>query len=327
MMFATPTPPTSSATAPRPRNSAGERALRLRAGLERGGGPADVDLARGARGRRSRRARAAPPRRPRCARARRPRWDGRRSPGGVSAASKPTRTERSISGASATGPRIPTTVEPVPAEPDALGPGHAVDAEPAGRVRAEHGSRLRARSRRSGSGPARRRADGGQQVELARPGPQAAGLDRRDQRAAVHGRADARGRRYPLDRGRSGRSSPAPTPGSCAVPPIRLSPVSTVSRLVPRRSISASSPAWLDAERPRTATIARDADGDAERRQRGPQPPGPQADARHRAGRRPGAAGGASVVAHGRRLLVRDDPAVAASRSGAAARRRARGRG
>src|ERR1039458_3337868 len=44
--------------------------------------------------------------------------------------------------------------------------------------------------------------------------------------------------------------------GSSAVPPFRLWPSCTVSRLVPRAFISASSPAWEEADRPSTATMA-----------------------------------------------------------------------
>ena len=44
--------------------------------------------------------------------------------------------------------------------------------------------------------------------------------------------------------------------GSSAVPPVRLCPFWTVSRLVPSWLISASSPAEDDADRPSTATIA-----------------------------------------------------------------------
>ena len=44
--------------------------------------------------------------------------------------------------------------------------------------------------------------------------------------------------------------------GSSAVPPVRLWPLLTVSRLVPSWLISASRPAWEDADRPSTATMA-----------------------------------------------------------------------
>src|ERR1700685_3385690 len=46
------------------------------------------------------------------------------------------------------------------------------------------------------------------------------------------------------------------TRGSWAVLPAKLWPLVTVSRFVPSLSISASSPAWLEADRPSTATIA-----------------------------------------------------------------------
>ena len=44
--------------------------------------------------------------------------------------------------------------------------------------------------------------------------------------------------------------------GSSAVAPVRVCPLVTVSKLVPRRAISASSAAWAEAARPSTATIA-----------------------------------------------------------------------
>ena len=44
--------------------------------------------------------------------------------------------------------------------------------------------------------------------------------------------------------------------GSSTVPPVTLWPLLTVSRLVPSWLISASRPAWEDADRPSTATIA-----------------------------------------------------------------------
>ena len=50
---------------------------------------------------------------------------------------------------------------------------------------------------------------------------------------------------------RAGASS-----GSFASAPVRLCPASTVSMFVPSRSISASSPACEEDDRPRTATIA-----------------------------------------------------------------------
>src|ERR1700733_14061896 len=46
------------------------------------------------------------------------------------------------------------------------------------------------------------------------------------------------------------------TSGSWAVLPAKLWPLVTVSRFVPSLSISSSSPAWLEADRPSTATIA-----------------------------------------------------------------------
>ena len=44
--------------------------------------------------------------------------------------------------------------------------------------------------------------------------------------------------------------------GSSAVPPNRVCPVVTVSRLVPSLSISERSPAWEEDDRPKTATMA-----------------------------------------------------------------------
>ncbi len=44
--------------------------------------------------------------------------------------------------------------------------------------------------------------------------------------------------------------------GSCDVLPVSPWPLLTVSRFVPSRSISLSSPAWLEEDRPSTATIA-----------------------------------------------------------------------
>ena len=49
---------------------------------------------------------------------------------------------------------------------------------------------------------------------------------------------------------------PGAARGSSAVPPVKVCPLVTVSRLVPRPAISASSAAWEEAARPSTATIA-----------------------------------------------------------------------
>ena len=49
---------------------------------------------------------------------------------------------------------------------------------------------------------------------------------------------------------------PGAAVGSRAVPPVNVCPSWTVSRLVPSLAISASSPAWEEADRPSTATIA-----------------------------------------------------------------------
>jgi hypothetical protein len=49
---------------------------------------------------------------------------------------------------------------------------------------------------------------------------------------------------------------PGAVTGSLAVAPVKVCPLVTVSRLVPRRAIWFSSAAWEEAARPRTATIA-----------------------------------------------------------------------
>ena len=49
---------------------------------------------------------------------------------------------------------------------------------------------------------------------------------------------------------------PGAASGSSAMLPVKLCPFCTVSRLVPSWAISASSPAWEEADRPSTATIA-----------------------------------------------------------------------
>jgi len=49
---------------------------------------------------------------------------------------------------------------------------------------------------------------------------------------------------------------PGAVSGSSAVPPVIVCPFCTVSRLVPSLAISASKPAWEEADRPSTAVIA-----------------------------------------------------------------------
>ena len=49
---------------------------------------------------------------------------------------------------------------------------------------------------------------------------------------------------------------PGAVTGSSAVPPVMVWPFCTVRRLVPSRAISASNPAWEEADRPSTAVIA-----------------------------------------------------------------------
>jgi hypothetical protein len=44
--------------------------------------------------------------------------------------------------------------------------------------------------------------------------------------------------------------------GNCAAWPVKVCPLVAVNRFVPRRSISANSPAWEEEESPSTATIA-----------------------------------------------------------------------
>ena len=86
--------------------------------------------------------------------------------------------------------------------------------------------------------------------------------------------------------------------GSSAVPPAKLWPFCTVSRLVPSAAISAFSPAERDADKPEHGHDRRHPDRDAQRRQRGPQLAGAQADrgqpgqvGRPAAGPAPGRAG------------------------------------
>jgi hypothetical protein len=49
---------------------------------------------------------------------------------------------------------------------------------------------------------------------------------------------------------------PGAVTGSSAVPPVRVWPFCTARRLVPSLAISASNPAWEEADRPSTAVIA-----------------------------------------------------------------------
>ena len=198
--------------------------------LERVGRAADVDLlgVLGVGGRGEHVAHRGD--RPRVARARRPRSGWPSKPRWRFAAAKPTRTERSISGASAAGRRIPTTVNQRPAEPHALARGHAVDAEPA-RPPARRARRPgRARSRRSGSGPCATVAPTAGSRSTGRPPAtcDAAGLGSTGSAGCgTPTRRQRRGRGHPLDRRGSGRSSPAPTP---AAPPSRRSALSRSRR-------------------------------------------------------------------------------------------------
>ncbi len=72
---------------------------------------------------------------------------------------------------------------------------------------------------------------------------------------------------------------PGAASGSAAVLPVKLWPFVTVSRLVPSWLISASSPAWLEEERPSTATIAATPIAIPSAESAGAQPPRAHADA------------------------------------------------
>ena len=146
-------------------------------------------------------------------------------------------------------------VEPHAAEPDPLAGEDAVDAEQLRRLGAEHADRL-GRGRgvevaAAGDG----RADDREQVEGRCLDAERVGVDRRDQRAAV----DVRVRRAGVgDLGDRADAADHPRGGERQLGGAAESvwPVVTVSRLVPSWSISASSPACEEEERPSTATIA-----------------------------------------------------------------------
>ena len=72
---------------------------------------------------------------------------------------------------------------------------------------------------------------------------------------------------------------PGAATGSSAVPPEKVCPLVTVSRLVPSLAISASSAALDGGGQAQDGDDRRDADRDAQRRQRGAQLAGPQPDA------------------------------------------------
>ena len=254
MTLAMPTPPTSSATAPRPRNSAVNALLAAaRAAIASDGrdtctwsglsglavaGTTSRTLSTwstiGAEVQRVRRAVFAP----------RSCW----------ATGAPTRAERSMSWASVDRVHHADHLEPLAAEPDPL--ARLGDAESLRRHGAEHDRRVPLRRRVEEPPGGHRSAERGEQVgvgglhrdalrELARHavGPQ-------------HGGVDVGGRRHDLDRAdlldhrrRRGREVGA----SCHANPVLDC---TTSRLVPRRSSSESRSARDESEMPSTATIA-----------------------------------------------------------------------
>ena len=81
--------------------------------------------------------------------------------------------------------------------------------------------------------------------------------------------------------------------------------VVTVSMFVPSRSISASSPAWDDADKPEHRDDGGHADGDAERGQPGPELAGAQADGAGRGLRTAGPPGRSGGVMTWRRWSAR----------------------
>ena len=88
--------------------------------------------------------------------------------------------------------------------------------------------------------------------------------------------------------------------------PPRVCPLATVSRLVPSLSISASSPAWEEAESPRTATIAATpmAMPSADRAARSLRVRSPTLDSRARSAGRSRCVAGGAVGGHERRSCV-----------------------
>ena len=245
MMFATPTAPTSSATAPRPRNRPVERALRRRRAPSSASDGWLTSTSRvlgvGGRGEHA----TAPPRPGRVVRAHVDRRSGWPSNAEVRFAAReaderPRGRSRARAPPAAGSRRRRTTGPPS----HTRWPGNTRSMPSRARPpRAEHGDRL-ARGRgvqvaALRDGRCRRRAAGrGSPPGRCRPLVSTDGISGLRYTA----RRQRRCRRHPLDLGRCGRSSPAPTPAAPPSRPNRLSPFSTVSRFVPRRSISASSP-------------------------------------------------------------------------------------
>ena len=104
---------------------------------------------------------------------------------------------------------------------------------------------------------------------------------------------------------------PGAASGSSAMSPLKPCPFCTVSRLVPSWAISASSPAWEEADSPSTATIAATpiAIPSADRPARSLRVRRPTLASRPRsAGRSRAAAGAAGAVAVMGFLRARDQP-------------------
>ena len=323
MVLATPTPPTSSATAPRPSNSAGEGVLGGPFGGQRVGGAADLDQAGQLRvdgGRQHARGR------PRS----RPPWPARRSTVGWPSKpqhrcgrrpSRPAPTGRAP-GRAAAGRRMPITVNqrspiqtcgrlpPGPARrcragrrPRSRAPRWGTLGRPALRNRPERTVPLIGRQQ---VGPGGQHGEPGAvvRVDAVRCGARSAwvlatalaavtGPIRRDHRGRLLGQQDRR----LLVRLRLGACSRlVPSADSCG----------PASRLAGRR----------DADH---HDHRGDADGDAQRGQRPPAAGGCAARAARAAARRPGGRAGPAGVARrtsltpvpARRCVVRDDPAVA----------------
>ena len=123
-------------------------------------------------------------------------------------------------------------------------------------------------------------------------------------------------------RRRRRRSTPAdaadhrrpPTPAASASSPKNDWPGATVSRFVPSRSSWASRSAWLDARDAEHGDHRGDADRDAERRQRGAQPPRAQADRADARGRRASSSRLGPASAVGRSCRTRRVATIAPSR-------------
>ena len=123
--------------------------------------------------------------------------------------------------------------------------------------RAEHGDRLAGGAGVEPGAAGDAGVEHGQQVQAGGPHLQAAAVGRRDQRAAVDLLVlHQAGVRQQLDVVQERDPRRAPRRAASPVLPVRLCPASTVSRFVPSRSISASSPACEEEDSPRTATIA-----------------------------------------------------------------------